>query len=331
MHLKIQFYSLLILFCICTMQAEAIEPKKSRYESFSKEKCYLNELQSKARSLKRYHFENAEAILEKINSRVSRDPDILRLKIKSSLKYKKIAAKYHPPYDKYRAGRHIKGLYINATEVNTKYQNFILAACPRTYGQVRDYLEAAFDEDVAVIVSVLQSFEAKQHRNNFWQNKVLKNIKLRDGTKVKQTANEILHKKSSGRRSPKIIESSINYGDQACTHLHYDGWKDKGPAPCTELLGLLLDRICELSPDPEVPVGINCRGGVGRTGVLAVSLYLRRKVDAELARGVDLEDISVNIPETIYAFRKIRKSIISTPAQLTQLYTILHEYYTQLS
>lgn len=332
MKIPKQIILYILLLLICSLEAKQKSSKRSEYHFFPKEECALNELESKAKQLKKEYFYKAEVILDKISRRTKKDPEILALKRKTADKFYKIADRYNPPYDKYRAGRTIEGLYINATEVVIKDQAFILASCPKTKAEVRDYFEAAFKEKAAVFVSLLQSFEAKSYANNFWKNKLLKKIELRSGIKIAQVSSKVIfeRKKSRKKYKPQIIESTLTYDDQTCTHLHYEGWKDKTPAPCEKLLGALLDKICELSPDPTVPVSINCRGGVGRTGVLAVSLYLRREIDAELAKGTALEDITVNIPEAIYAFRKIRNSIVSTPAQMTQIYSITANYYESL-
>ncbi len=320
-------YILMSIFFVISSLCEG-----AKYDSFPNDTCYLHELKSEAARLEKNNFKNAESILRTIKSRVLKDPKIITLKMKSALKYRKVASRYHAPFDNFRAGRQIKGLYINATEARTKRQNFILAECPKTKALARDYFEAALAKKTKVFVSVLQATEAKNHCNNFWKEKVLKKIPLRDGSKIKYIKSAVLQKQKSShkKRVPQIIESTLLSNEHQCTHLHYDGWKDKSAAPCKKLLGLLLDRITELSPDPTVSVGINCRGGVGRTGLVAISLYLRREVDAQLKAGVPLSKITVNIPEAIYSFRKIHKSIISTPAQLAQLYSTLHDYYLKL-
>lgn len=332
---KMRLLSLLFLVIFSTSEAgsstsssNSSSSNKSRYQSFPKESCRLSKLKAKAKLLEKNDFEYAETILDKIKNRAENDPSIRKLKTKCENNFKRLMG--HPPFDKYRAGKNIKGLYINATHAKTEHQHFILSACPLTTNEARDYLETAVDQKTTVLVSLLQSFELKGGSNNFWKNKTLKKIKLRDGTTFVQEPSEILQQKSSGKRAPKIVETRLSYGPETCTHLHYDGWKDKNPAPSVELLAFLLDRICELSPDPTIPVGINCKGGVGRTGVLAVSLYLRREIDAQIASGVALDDISINIPETIYALRKMKKSMVSTPQQFAQIYRVLAHYYEQL-
>ena len=329
---QMRLFSLFFLVIFSTSEANSSSSSssttKSRYESFPKESCSLSKLKAKAKHMEKNDFEQAKITLDKIKSRVEDDPAIRKLKTKCENNFKRLMG--HPPFDKYRAGKNIKGLYINATHAKTEHQHFLLSACPLNATEARDYLETAVDQKTTVLVSLLQSFELKSGSNNFWKNKTLKKIKLRDGTIFVQEPSEILHQKSSEKRAPKIVETRLTYGQKTCTHLHYDGWKDKNPAPSVELLGLLMDKICELSPDPAIPVGINCRGGVGRTGVLAVSLYLRREIDSQIASGVALDDISINIPETIYAFRKMKKSMVSTPQQFAQIYRVLAHYYEQL-
>lgn len=300
---------------------------------FPEETLHLRDLKARAKKLRKDDCRRGRKIIEKIDATALNNKKIQAFSLKSAAKNKKIAGRYHPPFDKNRAGRKIKGLYVNASDVRMKRQNYVLASLPRTHHEVRDYFEAALAQDVQVFVSALCSTEAKSRCNNFWKNDVLKKITLRDGSKITHGKSQVLHILENSRKKlvPQIIESTLYTSDERkITHLHYEGWQDKHGMPCEELLANLLDRIYELSPDPKVPVAINCRGGAGRTGTVAVSLYLRREVDAQLAQGKDIDDIQVNIPEVIYSFRFHRKSIVGSPEQLAQIYSVLGNYYERL-
>jgi len=55
-----------------------------------------------------------------------------------------------------------------------------------------------------------------------------------------------------------------------------------------------------LAQDPEKPIIINCRGGVGRTATVAIIDNCKKEIDAMLQQGMPLDDITINIPEIIY-------------------------------
>jgi protein tyrosine phosphatase len=322
-----------LFFLISSLEAKDSHKKAIELAKFPTERCHLYELEARAHEMRKSGYQHAREIIEEIDTRVLEDPKILSLTTKDAAKHQEIAGKYHHPFDKNRSGRNIKGLFINASDVRMKYQHFILAACPKTLKDARNFFEAALDQDVPVYVSALRSTEARHHCNNFWRKKSLKKITLRDDSKIEYISSTIIakKKKSIQHAVPQLIESTL-YCSRGTylTHLHYEGWQDKRGMPSEKLLTKLLDRLYELSPDPSVPIAINCRGGTGRSGTIAVSLYLRRLVDAKLAAGKTLDEITVNIPEIIYSFRRHRTSIIGTPAQLAQIYSVLAAYYERL-
>ncbi len=309
-----------------------LEARKN-YKHFNKENCKLADLKLKAEELKKNNFKKAKELIREIRRRALIDPKMKALTTKKSKEHKKNRGRLHHPYDKNRLGKQIKDLYINASDARLKEQSFIFSSCPRSYSEVRDYFDGALARKTTLFVSCLKSTEVRNRSNNFWQNKVLKHIRLRNGSKITQTSSRVLEilENSKKKTVPQIIESKLycSNGDWV-THLHYEGWRDKAEMPSERLLNVLLDRIYELNPDPSVPVAINCKGGIGRTGTVALSLYLRRIVDSELKAGKELSEIEVNIPELIYMFRKERKRMIGVPKQLAQIYTVLYTYYKRL-
>lgn len=318
---------LLLILQICALDA------KDKPHLFPKETCKLHDLKKKAKKLSANSYDQAEELYNEIRYRVEYDKSILALTYKTAEKFKDIASKYHAPFDVNRTGRQFKGLYVNASDVQMDGQYFIIACCPKNSKELRDYFDAALADNVVVFVSALQSREVKSRKNNFWTRKVLKNVVLRDDVTISHLYSQVLQVKEKSHRNtiPQIIETTLATSDgREFTHLHYEGWRDKSGMPCEDLLNTLLDRIYELSPDPQVPVAINCKGGAGRSGTIAVSLYLRRYVDAQLAQGVALDDIEVNIPEVIYSFRKQRRGIIGAQEQLVQLYSVLSDYYDKI-
>lgn len=318
----LRLLSIFLLVTICGKIEAKNDPQR-----FPEEGCYLKDLRAEAKKLQANDHKKARAIIREINARVKVDKKIQALTNKSAKMNPKVAGNKSFPFDINRSGRQFKGLYINASDVRLKAQNYVLAACPRDRRGANDYYEAALAQDVAVFVSAIKSTEAKSRYNNFWMKDKLHTIALRDRSRILHIGSKVL--KNDG--APQIIETALRTSTgKKITHLHYDGWGDKRPMPSEKLLGDLLDRITELNPDPEVPVAINCRGGVGRTGTIAVSLYLRRFIDSELQAGKKLDKIMVNIPEIIYAFRNQRNRIIGNPSQLAQLYTVLADYYETL-
>ncbi len=328
MCLTFKFVFGFLLFC----SFQTVEAR-GKYHLFPEETCKLSELKIKSQELKKDHFKKAKGLLKEIRRRVLLDPKMKALTTKKSMQNKKNKGRLHHPYDKNRLGKTIRGLYINASDARLKRQSLILSSCPRSLSEVRDYFDGALARKTEVFVSCLKSTEVKGRSNNFWQNKILKKIRLRNGATIVKIASNVLQILEDSKKNtiPQIIESKLECSNgKQITHLHYEGWRDKTAMPCEKLLNILLDRIYELNPDPTIPVAINCKGGIGRTATVALSLYLRRIVDAKRQSGVPLDEIEVNIPELIYMLRKERKRMMGVPTQLTQIYTVLYAYYQRL-
>ena len=160
---------------------------------------------------------------------------------------------------------------------------------------------------------------------------------LNGGWKIKKISQRQIakgHPSKNYSGVPKIIESTLiaTNGSKKRTikHLHYTGWKDKRAAPSVWLMDRLQNRMKVLSPNPETPIAINCRGGIGRTGTLATSYVLRKKINEKILKGKPLKKIRVNIPDTIYSFRKQRNGLVGNEIHLSQIYSITHAYYEKL-
>lgn len=324
--MKTLYQYVMSLFALCFL-VSGLQAHGTKYDKFPDEDFFLYELVLQSKKLRENHYKKAKYLIYEFDSRSEEDPEIRNLKQDEAKKNKVKAGKYHPPFDFNRTGRHIKGLYICASDVHLEKQKYILAECPKTVELARDYYEAALAEKTKVFVSLHESTECRTHCNHFWGKKALKKITLHDGSKIKFLGSKaITHNKKMGlgKTMPQIIETTLHCPHAGkFTHLHFNGWCDETSAPSEKLLLCLLDRIEKLSPDPTIPVAINCRGGAGRTGTISVSLFLRRLVDAELAAGKHIDKIKVNIPEIIYQFRKQRKGILGTPGQLAQVYSCL--------
>jgi protein tyrosine phosphatase len=74
------------------------------------------------------------------------------------------------------------------------------------------------------------------------------------------------------------------------------------------------------------PVGINCKGGVGRTGVLATVVYGMQHIDEQLADGKKFNDISINLAELNYDLRRERRGLVSHSGQFVQVHKALGNY-----
>lgn len=304
----------------------------SQFDQFPEEWCTFDQLEGKAMVLKSSR-EIGHKIIDEIKRREKTDPSITCLTKKDATS-SEIASRYNPPYDAFRAGRDIPGAFFNGSDVHTDLQKFLLTGCPKGPQDTADFFDTVLHQGIRIMISLNQHEEPKSRYYDFWENARLKTLNLRDGWSLEKIYEKILAEYDAGNdgdRVPKIIESTLiaTKGDQQIElkHFHYDGWRDKFPMPSERLLSTLYERIEQDNPSPGTPIAINCKGGVGRSGTVAVGFYLRRYIDKNLAEG---EKSRVNIPEIIYReFRRRRSGIIGQPTQLAQVYSMASRYYLQ--
>jgi protein-tyrosine phosphatase len=97
------------------------------------------------------------------------------------------------------------------------------------------------------------------------------------------------------------------------------------------LLDKLFKRKDELVLDQALPITINCQGGIGRTGVVAITELAKREIDRKKLQAKDGTEIKINIPELIYTVRQLYqgKTLVSNHEQLSQIYYMVGRYYQE--
>lgn len=303
-------------------------PPGFQYDKFPDQLCLLHACKTRAEKLRAKKGE-AEAILQEINRRVEFDP-LLNCTSDAANK---------PPFALNKTGKNIKGISLNANDVRLgKKRNYLLSSCPKSIKEAGHLYDAALHQGVSLFVSTLEATEATDYMNNFWTKEKLTQISLRFGWKIDYIGNHLLAeraKEPKAERTPQLIETCLiakkdGAPDRILTHIHYDAWRDHHAAPNEELLNILLERIEQIQEESTTAFQVNCKGGMGRTGTLVISHYIRQKINEELEKGVALDSIALNVPEIVYEFRKQRKGIVSHGQQLTQIYSVASTYYEQL-
>lgn len=273
------------------------------YDKYPKEWCNFSDCAQKAGDKK-----GIQKIQDKINKRSKKKDPLLAKKAYTYL------------FDK---GSHV---------AIPNRQNYILTGSPHGAKMIGNFYDELIKRNVQVILTANQAHESKRCPE-FWSNKELKHVKLKDGWQIENIENKTkVHAK--GKKDAQIVERVLHLkkGNEVreITHLHYEKWKDKNPAPDTDLLHALLDRKDALHKSKDVPFVINCKAGKGRTGTLAILDYARKEVDAQIANGKKLSEVRLNIPEMIYEMRKQRPSLLGRTSQVQQVYTALGLYHDKL-
>jgi protein tyrosine phosphatase len=302
---------------------------------FPEETVSISFLAGKAQEYKARHCEKSLVLIDTIKARVAADPEIRALTKNDgdSPEFMAIASQHNSPFDFNRLGREIPGVFLDASEVQTAVQTYLLSGLPRTLKTAQDYWDQILMKGTRVVVSLHETGEAKSRCYDFWKEDRIKEMTFRDGWTLRVTEPPVEDKgQGSG---PKIVETTYEASREeekrTITHLHYDGWVDRSSIPNEDLLGALIRRMKDLSSDRDFPIAINCHGGVGRTGTLAVCYDLFKECEQQLASGTTPDKVFVNVPERIYALRKQRASLIGQPTQFSQIPSVLGKLFPILA
>lgn len=288
--------------------------------TFPNEFKYLSAMKQRANELRARDFYDARQILETMKEDEKSDPRM--------------------PKDQEfnRSGREL-GVTTHYSDVTTPYQSFRLGACPKTFEETSALFRVALEAHDSLFVSLHDEGEHKNDRNSdFWENASLDQTPI-PGWTVKKTQEVEVDRRPTEedvQKVARIVESTLtatkNEGEETrtLTHFRIIGWQDASPLPSEDLFYRLVKLIAQRCRPEDRPL-INCIGGIGRTGTTAVALYCIRFIDAQLAAGIKLEDIRLNVPEIIYQlFRTQRHGLVGQTSHLAHLYAFLGQYYDEL-
>ena len=306
-------------------------PEGFEFAAFPAEKCRLLDLRAKGEYLRANGYEKARQLIDDINLRDKEDPAHYGQTCKVAMQFQNSAPQ---PFDKNYLGKG-NDLFYNASYAQFPEQSLILSTLPITINDVGNYFEAALSHKTKVFVSLHEPDELPRgvRQLEFWKNETLSQVVLRSGGTIRNVGDPILlyHGKQGRKRPSMLVESKVELSDgRKVVHLHYDGWKDGSEMPDEDLVQKLIDRMQLLSPERKIPVAINCKGGVGRTGTMALCYLIQRIIQTRLEQGVALEQITINIPELLYALRGERAGLISHPEQFVQAYSVTANFVERL-
>lgn len=294
-----------------------------QFARFADEECRLVDLMAKRDALAENGLQMAKTLLEEIDRRDKNDPAHCKQTCIIATRHQNQAPQ---PLDKNYLGKEV-GLFCNASLAKCDKESLILSALPIRIEDAANYFEAALAHNTKLFVSLHEPEELSPgtRQSEFWKNETLSRVRLRNGVTLQNMGDSTVVAKGtfSKLRPTMLVASSImDSMEKTVRHLHCAGWPDGETYPDEELLLKLVKLMKELSPDPKFPIAINCKGGVGRTGTLALLYLVIERIRAQLEQRIPLQEIRINIPELLYALRGERSELVSRPQQLLQVYSV---------
>ena len=264
-------------------------------------------------------------------------------------------SKHTPTFDFNRSGRDIEGAFINGTDISFgPTRKYIVTGLPRDIPMVQDFFDIALKQGITLFASAHQFNEATERAINLFKNEVLSQLTLRDGWSITNESEAVIEMgkdpiipehfplQVSGLTdeqrkmlTPHIVENrlvarnKVTGEERSIINLHFIQWLDHEAAP-EDMLVRGLDHMDAIQQkDPSKPFVTNCKGGHGRSGSIAFAYDLRRQIDEQLAKGIPLDEVEINIPRSHWNFYQ-QRSLVGRAAQLSALYDVTNAYYERL-
>lgn len=214
-------------------------------------------------------------------------------------------------------------------------QKMILGGIPRrSLDDAAKYWQMIRETKAALMITLNSNGQWDQAKP-FWKKKLAENL----GLPITRKSVEVLYKSDKKITDKidhqekqvfvKIVKKTFDITDEQglthqAVHLHYKHWPDHSRCPDLDALVTLLRERQAIVKDKSSPIVINCQGGVGRTGEMALLEFALNLLENQEKQGIGWDKMTLNIAELIYQMRKSQPTIIgSTIEQIQQVCHLL--------
>jgi protein tyrosine phosphatase len=207
------------------------------------------------------------------------------------------------PVDKTRTCREIPNFYINANDVCTPLQEYVVTQGPLDT-TIDDFWKMVAHKDISLIITLVMEYEEGRKKcSAFWEKENLP-------SHIQYKGEELL----SERNDHRLLLRTFEIDGKEILQLHYENWPDNG-APNHQLFLELLD-YADLYTKSKNPICVHCSAGIGRSGTFVAAHSIRNELRANNLSTSTM----VNIPYSVYSLRKDRKGLVGTRQQLQAVY-----------
>jgi protein tyrosine phosphatase len=219
-----------------------------------------------------------------------------------------------PVIDETRTLRHKNDFYINANDVLTPLQEYIVAQAPLE-STVNDFWQAIIDAKVITIVNVSMPTDGGGKpvywsKNRFPFSISGWTVECIPGEETLDTNGEAFEQRIVKRIF--LASNEETKERRVITQIHYENWPDNG-APDLLLFYRFLHLISRIHPLASSPLFVHCAAGIGRSGTFVAAHSLIKEIET-------CHPATINIPKRIVELRMQRAYLVSTIEQFAAIY-----------
>ncbi len=233
-------------------------------------------------------------------------------------------------FDLTRSCQDVPGFYINANDIQTPLQTYMVTQGPLDY-TVDDFWRAVLHKKSPVIVTLVMAIEQGNEKcASYW---TIDELTVDEWTI--SLKGEKLIATSALIPNHRIIERTFiakkNNEERIVKQVHYENWPD-GKIPELELFIKLLDEVDSLTSNPKAPITVHCSAGIGRSGTFVAAHSLRKEIRQRKQTLQKKQELSINIPKAVYLLRLQRMGLVGSSRQYQTVYqTIAREHQPRSS
>lgn len=229
-------------------------------------------------------------------------------------------------FDETRSCQDIPNFYINASDVLTPSQNYMVTQGPLDT-TVADFWKAILHKKSSVIVTLVMAIEdGKDKCSSYW---TIPQIECEGWTITLQQEQHIATSQliPSHRIVVREFLAKNSSETRSIKQIHYENWPD-GRIPDLDLFVKLLDVVDGVADDPNMPITVHCSAGIGRSGTFVAAHSLRKEMRQANERYANQGPVRVNIPKAIFHLRCQRMGLVGSTSQYKIVYQTLAKEHT---
>lgn len=222
--------------------------------------------------------------------------------------------------------------YVNASLIKVGGNEYLASQGPLK-NTMDNFLKMAINAGSNTIVTLVMHQELKQGGMvdkclPYWHPELLP-WKLPDGSLFKLVSEEPMEKDKKTLDEQMIWKREFVIEKEGqppkyLTQFHYYNWPDFGE-PDETIFDILLKTVDIHKPNG--PIVVHCSAGVGRTGTFIASHSKRTELKKKIDHGHPIDNLEVNIVETVLEMRTQRAEMVQSSAQVSAIKNSLIRFY----
>lgn len=230
------------------------------------------------------------------------------------------------PFDLTRSGRELDNFYINANDVHTSVQDYIVTQGPLDH-TVADFWKVILHKKAQTIVTLVMAQEDGKDKCLGYWHKAFRPVTV-EGWHIKLASEKVTAVSeliSSHQIVVRKFVAKRGHDKRVIKQIHYENWPDC-KTPELELFLNLLDQVDEATSNHHAPIAVHCSAGIGRSGTFVAAHSLRKELRLRMSQKKK-KPIRINIPKALFQLRCQRMALVGNPRQYQVIYQALAREY----